>query len=96
MALPRDCTGCSVGKHDQHSATEGSTPGLIGGSICECTGDCVDRWQNLRNAFAFLLSHLYDVPVDMISPEAAESLAERSPELLALPRNPVVRLASPE
>lgn len=43
MSRPADCPACSSGNHDSHDTKHGSQPGLIGGTICECKGDCPER-----------------------------------------------------
>ena len=56
MAYPMDCNACIGGDHENHDATEGTRLGLIGGSICECIGDCAERFEarcaELRTIFA--------------------------------------------
>lgn len=43
MSLASDCPGCCVGDHDKHDADYGIVPGLIGGTYCDCKGDCGER-----------------------------------------------------
>lgn len=47
VSYPQDCGGCAIGYHDSHDAHHGirSRPELIGGAVCECKGDCADRWR---------------------------------------------------
>jgi hypothetical protein len=43
MSTTVDCPACVYGNHDEHVADWGLRPGLIGGTRCDCKGDCADR-----------------------------------------------------
>lgn len=51
MSFPADCLSCVAGKHEGHNSKEGTRPGLIGGTVCNCTGDCAERaaaaWESI-------------------------------------------------
>lgn len=51
MSLARDCSACVTGAHTRHNASEGLTEGLIGGTYCDCTGDCAERRQAEQKEF---------------------------------------------
>jgi len=44
MSFANDCPACVMGRHGQHDANWGTTPGLIGGTHCDCGGDCEARF----------------------------------------------------
>lgn len=52
MSYPVDCPGCTMGKHERHNPSHGTIPGVIGGTWCDCPGDCAQRAD--ANAEAFL------------------------------------------
>lgn len=43
MSALADCPGCSQGDHSQHRAGWNVRPGVLGGSSCNCSGDCAQR-----------------------------------------------------
>ena len=43
MSYPEDCYGCRKGIHAQHDPDWGLIPGIIGGAVCPCKGDCAER-----------------------------------------------------
>lgn len=45
MSFPQLCPSCSRGHHSGHRTGTGR-PGLIGGTTCECPGDCAIQFQN--------------------------------------------------
>ena len=57
MAIAKDCTACWNGNHEEHDANHGIKPGVIGGTYCDCKGECVefarlrtyDRWKESRS-----------------------------------------------
>jgi hypothetical protein len=51
MAALRDCPGCAWGDHEKHDPQHGVIPGLIGGSVCVCSGDCPERLEREREAW---------------------------------------------
>lgn len=52
MSYPVDCLGCTTGKHERHDPAHGITPGLIGGTSCDCSGDCIERAEAAAEAFS--------------------------------------------
>jgi hypothetical protein len=44
MARLADCNACSMGDHKNHVRVVVGVPkGMMGGVICDCNGDCVER-----------------------------------------------------
>lgn len=43
MSFITDCPACMAGDHDRHVHDWQIRPGVIGGSTCECRGDCEHR-----------------------------------------------------
>lgn len=43
MSFPADCPACVMGNHEGHDPKHGLREGLIGGTRCDCVGDCADR-----------------------------------------------------
>lgn len=54
MSRPADCPSCAMGSHDRHDRAHGLRPGLIGGTYCDCTGDCAERFKAKGERFAQL------------------------------------------
>lgn len=48
MAISADCPSCQHGDHSDHDPRWGVRPGLIGGVVCGCTGDCSARAEKAR------------------------------------------------
>ena len=43
MSTIVDCPACMNGDHDNHVGPWNVRPGLLGGSVCCCQGDCDER-----------------------------------------------------
>lgn len=46
-----DCPACFSGNHEEHKGDWGIIPGVIGGTRCECKGDCAERAQRAYEKF---------------------------------------------
>jgi hypothetical protein len=46
MSYPYPCAACSNGNHERHNPSEGTKPGLIGGTTCPCRGNCAEWTRN--------------------------------------------------
>jgi hypothetical protein len=47
MSLIVTCTACQFGRHEDHREVVQAVPeGMIGGSRCDCKGECRDRFAN--------------------------------------------------
>ena len=99
MAIQRDCPSCASGSHENHDASHGITPGLIGGSACHCAGDCPERAvaaaQQVARTWGMpgLLTEQTDVPpLDEANRRLFESIlaASTPPGAVATPANPFV------
>lgn len=64
MSLAQDCPGCEIGVHSLHAPDHGIKAGLIGGTYCDCPGDCEQRREELAQRFAEQIQYLKGVPVD--------------------------------
>lgn len=62
MAAPVDCPGCTGGEHEKHDPKRGVIPGLIGGSVCVCKGNCAERVERGREAWAEKWSNPFGEP----------------------------------
>lgn len=45
MSAIVQCTACDFGQHEHHDHDWGIKPGLLGGAVCDCPGDCAERFQ---------------------------------------------------
>lgn len=58
MSIAVDCPACMLGEHDGHDALHGIIPGLIGGSRCDCEGDCAERakaaWERMKDKWGIV------------------------------------------
>lgn len=52
MSFAADCAGCIAGDHTTHDPEHGLVPGVIGGTRCDCSGDCSDRATERDENFA--------------------------------------------
>jgi hypothetical protein len=44
VSFSAPCPGCLMGDHERHERDWGIKPGLIGGSSCDCVGDCAETF----------------------------------------------------
>lgn len=45
MAMTYDCPGCQQGDHTRHISLWDVHEGLLGGTVCQCNGDCKSRQE---------------------------------------------------
>lgn len=59
MSRAQECGGCMSGNHDQHDRDHGLRVGVIGGTYCDCTGDCAARFAARGDLFQHLLDRAF-------------------------------------
>jgi hypothetical protein len=68
MAALVDCPGCQWGEHEKHDPKHGVIPGLIGGTVCACSGDCAERFERAREEWLAKWVHPFADTSDMDEP----------------------------
>jgi len=43
MSIASNCGSCMAGDHTRHDRDHGIREGVIGGTYCDCSGDCAER-----------------------------------------------------
>ncbi len=64
MVALSPCTGCRFGKHEDHVSNYApAPPGVIGGFMCPCRGDCAETTGADRFSFCFAHGKFHECDV---------------------------------